>query len=37
MDDGSSGGLIRNGGWEFFSSPPHQDRLWGLATLLSNG
>jgi len=23
-------------GWEFFSSPPHPERLWGPPTLLSN-
>jgi len=24
-------------GWEFFSSPPRLERLWGLHSLLSNG
>jgi hypothetical protein len=29
--------LIFNRGWEFFSSPPLPDRLWGPPSLLSNG
>jgi len=24
-------------GWEFFSSPPRSDRLWGPSRLLPNG
>jgi len=24
-------------GWEFFSSPPRPDRLWGPPIILSNG
>jgi len=28
-------GSIPGGGWEFFSSPPNPDRLWGLPMLLS--
>jgi len=24
------------GGWEFFSSPPRPERLWGPSSLLSN-
>jgi hypothetical protein len=32
-DRGSSPGR----GWEFFSSPPCPDRLWGPLSLLSNG
>jgi hypothetical protein len=30
------GGSISREGWEFFSSPPRPDRLWGPPTLLSN-
>jgi hypothetical protein len=30
-------GSIPGGGWEFFSSPPRPERLWGPASLLSNG
>jgi hypothetical protein len=26
-----------SGGWEFFSSPPRQERLWGPPSLLSSG
>jgi len=33
MIDGSSPGR----GWEFFSSPPWPDRLWGPSRLLSSG
>jgi len=29
--------LIPGRGWEFFSSPPRPERLWGPPTLLSNG
>jgi hypothetical protein len=29
--------MISGGGWEFFSSPPRPDRLWGLPSLLFNG
>jgi hypothetical protein len=31
------GGSNRGRGWEFFSSPPRSDRLWGLPSLLSSG
>jgi len=24
-------------GWEFFSSPPRPDRLWGPSSILTNG
>jgi hypothetical protein len=34
MDDWGS---IPGGGWEFFSSPPRPERLWGPPSLLSNG
>jgi hypothetical protein len=30
-------GSIPGGGWEFFSSPSHPERLWGPPSLLSNG
>jgi hypothetical protein len=30
-------GLISGGDWEFFSSPPRPERLWGPPSLLSNG
>jgi hypothetical protein len=30
-------GSIPGGGWEFFSSPPRPERLWGPPSLLSNG
>jgi hypothetical protein len=30
------GGSIPGGGWEFFFSPPHPDRLWRPPSLLSN-
>jgi len=30
-------GSIPGGGWEFFSSIPRPDRLWGPLSLLSNG
>jgi hypothetical protein len=30
-------GSTAGGGWEFFSSPPRPDRLWGPPSLLSNG
>jgi hypothetical protein len=30
-------GTIPSGGWEFFSSPPRPERLWGPPSLLSNG
>jgi hypothetical protein len=30
-------GSISGGGWEFFSSPPRPERLWGPLSLLSNG
>jgi hypothetical protein len=30
-------GSIPGGGWEFFSSPPLPERLWGPLSLLSNG
>jgi len=26
---------ITGGGWEFFSSPPRSDRLWGSAAFVS--
>jgi hypothetical protein len=32
MIGGSNSGM----GWEFFSSPPRPDRLWGPSSLLSN-
>jgi hypothetical protein len=31
------GGSSPAGGWEFFSSPPSSDHLWGLPSLPSNG
>jgi hypothetical protein len=31
------GGSSPNREWEFFSSPPRTDRLWGQSSLLSNG
>jgi hypothetical protein len=31
------GGSIPDGGWEFLSSTPHPDRLWGPPSFLSNG
>jgi hypothetical protein len=31
------GGSSPGRGWEFLSSPPHSDRLWGPPSLLSNG
>jgi hypothetical protein len=31
------GGSNPGRGWEFFSSPPRPDRLWGPSSLLSNG
>jgi hypothetical protein len=31
------GGLSPGRGWEFFSSPPRPDRLWGPPSPLSNG
>jgi hypothetical protein len=30
-------GSILSGGWEFFSSPPRPEQLWGPSSLLSNG
>jgi hypothetical protein len=33
---GWSGGSCPGGDWEFFSSPPRPDRLWGPPSLLSN-
>jgi hypothetical protein len=30
------GGSSAGRSWEFFSSPPHPDRLWGPSSLLSN-
>jgi len=30
-------GSIVGEDWEFFSSPPRLDRLWGPSSLLSNG
>jgi hypothetical protein len=30
-------GSIPDEGWDFFSSPPRPDRLWGPPSLLSNG
>jgi len=30
-------GSIPGRGWEYFSSPPRLDRLWGPPSLLSNG
>jgi hypothetical protein len=29
--------FAQNGDWEFFSSPPRPDRLWGPVSFLSNG
>jgi hypothetical protein len=29
--------MLGGGGWEFFSSPPRPERLWGPFSLLSNG
>jgi hypothetical protein len=37
LHDSGSGSLIPGGGWEFFSSPPRSDRVWGTPSLLSNG
>jgi len=31
------GSSIYDGGWEFFSSPPLPDRLWGPLSLLPKG
>jgi hypothetical protein len=31
------GGSSPGWGWEYFSSPPRPDRLWGPPSLLSNG
>jgi len=31
------GGSNPGRGWEFFSSPPRPDRLWGPPSLLSSG
>jgi len=31
------GGSSPGGSWEFFFSPPRQDRFWGPLSLLSNG
>jgi hypothetical protein len=36
LDDRGSRVRFR-GGWEFFSSPPRPERLWGPPSLLSNG
>jgi len=30
-------GSIPGGDWEFFSSPPRPEKLWGPASLLCNG
>jgi hypothetical protein len=30
-------GSISGGGWEFFFSPPHPERIWGPTSFLSNG
>jgi hypothetical protein len=35
LDDGVVS--IPGGGWEFFSSPPRPERLWGPPNLLSSG
>jgi hypothetical protein len=37
MDDRGSRVRFPAGGWEFFSSPPRPERLWGPSSLLSNG
>jgi len=34
--DWMNGGSRHGRGWEFFSSPPRLDRLWGPSSLLSN-
>jgi hypothetical protein len=37
LDDRGSRGSIPGRGWEFFSSLPRPERLWGSPSLLSNG
>jgi hypothetical protein len=37
LDDRGSRVRFPAGGWEFFSSPPPPERLWGPPSLLSNG
>jgi hypothetical protein len=37
LRDGWWGGSSPGRGWEFFSSPPRSDRLWGPPSLLSKG
>jgi hypothetical protein len=37
MDDWGSRVRFTAGVWEFFSSPPRPERLWGPPNLLSNG
>jgi hypothetical protein len=37
LDDRGSRVRFLAGGWEFFSSPPRPERLWGPPSLLSNG
>jgi hypothetical protein len=37
LDDRGSRVRLPAGGWEFFSSPPCPERLWGPPSLLSNG
>jgi hypothetical protein len=37
LEDRGSRVRFPAGGWEFFSSPPRQERLWGPPSLLSNG
>jgi len=34
---GGGGDFGSGRGWEFFSSPPRPDRLWGQPSLLSSG
>jgi hypothetical protein len=36
LDDQGSRVRFSAGGWEFFSSPPRPERLWGPPSLLSN-
>jgi len=37
LDDSGSKSLSPGGGWEFFSSPPCSEWLWGPPSLLSDG